>query len=422
MKKNTLENLFVIFGFLFFSGGLQVFNLPSLFISVFRYLTPLICIGLITQKLGTFISLFKRDVFLSSVIVLSLFSFLWSDVPSNTIFLIRGQLLPMTCFGLYLATYFDTDKLLRKITYACLVGILLSWFVVVAMPSVGITQGGKFAGSWLGIYGPQKNTASAYMVVTALMLLISSFQRDQQKYFGISYHVILRISGVSALIFILLTASGTGLAITVVISLTLFLYPNFRWKGKISVLVCQMIVMMYLFISVSWESIVIAMGKDPTLTGRTTFWEIATDAVQAHKPILGFGRGGFWISSHIVLIANRMGGYIPPHAHNGFVEVFLDLGNLGYYLLLASFAITWYRVLKQAYQTRKAADFMPLSFMVFYTINNITESYTLYLTNIFWPLYIAISLNANRSELRKCLEKRSERRESELRIKASLSS
>jgi len=71
------------------------------------------------------------------------------------------------------------------------------------------------------------------------------------------------------------------------------------------------------------------LGRDPTLTGRTDIWAVLLQSVQKH-PMLGYGYSAFWMGtageSGLVYMAIHWSfGY----AHNGFLEVLLQLGILG---------------------------------------------------------------------------------------------
>jgi exopolysaccharide production protein ExoQ len=409
---NYAENFFIVLGFLFLSGtlgNLRIF--PSVIISLTRYYIAFGSVFIISTRFKLLAYKSKRNPYLLAVITLGLTSFIWSDSPGHTLFLIRGQLFPMTAFGLYLATSFDVKTLLKKLSYAATVSLLLNFFAVIAMPSVGI-ESGKFAGAWKGTF-IQKNTASSYMVLTALTLLLSSFRSSYKKLLGIYKHIWLRWLGLSALGFIFLTTSGTGLVLSILIAFALFSYFKFRWQGKITLLFIDIAILLIgssaIILISNWSEILTNAGKDPTLTGRTVFWSIAIQAIWRDKPLLGFGRGEFWNpnGSYVSEIRRAFGAniysdaYLPAHAHNGFIELGLDIGFIGLGLFFVSLLITWIRSFQQGYNTNELENLFPLGFMIFFIINNITESYTAYLSNIFWPLYIALALNAGRWNLKR---------------------
>lgn len=365
---------------------------------------------LIAVRHRLFLAKARRDPFLLAVILLVLISYNWADVPSESFQKVKSEFLPMVSFGLYLGTSFNIKNLFKKIGIAVTVGLLLSWLTAVGMPSIGKAQG-KFAGAWIGVYG-NKNASSSYMVLTALNLTLLSFQASCQKFLGIYENRWFLYLGLSATLFTFLTTSGTGVVLSAVIIFFIFLYSRFRWQGKVTVLLLDLTTLIVgsatIFLIANWDAILTGAGKDPTLTGRTVFWNIGIQSVVADRLWFGFGRGGFWNSSgpYVADISQAFGasiwggGYIPAHGHNGFIELLLDIGLIGITLFAISFLMAWYKSLKQGYATKQPENFFPLGFMILFTINNFTESYTSHLSHIFWPLYIAIALNVGYPSLR----------------------
>ncbi|HTZ69930.1 MAG TPA: O-antigen ligase family protein, partial [Acetobacteraceae bacterium] len=71
------------------------------------------------------------------------------------------------------------------------------------------------------------------------------------------------------------------------------------------------------------------LGKDPTLTGRAELWAYVDQAI-ALKPILGWGLLAFWSDTNPVAgnISTALGWDV-PQAHNGLLEMLLDVGVVG---------------------------------------------------------------------------------------------
>lgn len=75
------------------------------------------------------------------------------------------------------------------------------------------------------------------------------------------------------------------------------------------------------------------LGRNPTLTGRTEIW---TAVLSFHtNPLIGTGFDSFWQSSRIQEVASRIGYTGITEAHNGFLEVYLNLGLIGVALLVS---------------------------------------------------------------------------------------
>jgi exopolysaccharide production protein ExoQ len=85
-----------------------------------------------------------------------------------------------------------------------------------------------------------------------------------------------------------------------------------------------------------------AVGKDPTLSDRTIIWNILLN-MQAH-PILGTGYDSFWVGPRVWQFAEQFA--LLNEAHNGYLEVYLNLGIIGV-VLLGAFLAAGYRKICQ---------------------------------------------------------------------------
>jgi O-antigen ligase len=75
--------------------------------------------------------------------------------------------------------------------------------------------------------------------------------------------------------------------------------------------------------------LVLALGRDPTLTTRTDIWPLLVQ-YQAN-PLLGAGFNTFWAGHRLVQLQDTVGGII--QAHNGYLETYLSGGVIGIGLL-----------------------------------------------------------------------------------------
>nr|WP_238392964.1 O-antigen ligase family protein [Myxacorys almedinensis] len=201
---------------------------------------------------------------------------------------------------------------------------------------------------------------------------------------------------------ILLTTSKTSLVLLFVMLGILMFYQRFRWQGKFSVILLNLGVLavgcVVTLLSSTWVDIVKGLGRDPTLSGRTYIWQV----VNIHfweRPWFGFGRSAFWSAeSRFPRTAALFFGdrYVPPHAHNGFMDTALDIGLIGLGLFLISFIAAYVCALRRAYAAEHSEELFPLAFLTFLALNNMTESYLLRLCNVYLVLFIAMTLTLRR--------------------------
>lgn len=70
-----------------------------------------------------------------------------------------------------------------------------------------------------------------------------------------------------------------------------------------------------------------SLGKDPTLTGRKEIWDLVLG--MHTNPLIGTGFETFWLGSRLEFMRRALVNQIINEAHNGYVEVYLNLGWAG---------------------------------------------------------------------------------------------
>ncbi len=72
-----------------------------------------------------------------------------------------------------------------------------------------------------------------------------------------------------------------------------------------------------------------------TLTGRTELWAEMFKYI-AERPFIGYGYDSFWTPAHTAYVALAL-GWVVPHAHNGYIEMALELGYAGVAIFVWAF-------------------------------------------------------------------------------------
>jgi O-antigen ligase len=129
-----------------------------------------------------------------------------------------------------------------------------------------------------------------------------------------------------------------------------------------------------------------AMGRDTTLTGRTQLWE---DVLRLTvDPWFGAGFESFWLGERAKLLWAQHWWH-PNQAHNGYLEVFLDLGWLGVALL--GLLIVWgYRNVVASLRRDAELGRLRLTYFVVAVLYNLTEA----AFKVMHPVWIAFLLAA----------------------------
>lgn len=196
---------------------------------------------------------------------------------------------------------------------------------------------------------------------------------------------------------ILLSTSKTSLVLLLTILVLLHLYKALRWNFSWMLPFFIAVVLVggcvaTLFIS-NFETIVGALGRDATLTGRTDIWQVVLEKI-GERPWLGYGYSGFWIGKEggAAEVWART-NWEAPHSHNGFLDLCLDLGILGVLAFMVSFLTGYSRALTRVRLTKTEEGIWPLIYLSFMLLYNLSESGILKQNDIFWVLYVAVNIS-----------------------------
>lgn len=116
-----------------------------------------------------------------------------------------------------------------------------------------------------------------------------------------------------------------------------------------------------------------SLGRDETLTGRTDFWKelIAFGT----NPLIGTGYESFWLGERVAYFWDRY-WWRPNQAHNGYLELYLNLGLAGLtlFILLVAFS---FRNIKRNIELFHNYDYqiLRITFIVVALLINVTEAY-----------------------------------------------
>lgn len=395
-----LEKCFVILCLTFFCGVFAENALgdviPKAVVTVIRFSTWGISTALVCIFWKDTIFILLRNKLLFLLTFLSLISFIWSAAPEFTLSNLKDVMM-MTCFGIYFASRFTLKEQVEQIALTLLIGALLSTIFAFSIPSLGI-HGADHPGAWRGVYG-YKNTLGSMMILSLLaFFLLPKDNSKLYKWSGFTFSLVLMI----------LSTSKTSLILFFLLISIIEFYKNFRWKGKVSILFIDILILVSGCFSVLifsyWVELLTSLGKDPTLTGRTPMWGFAISKLM-ERPLFGYGREAFWApNSPFAIEAGRTvttGGWIVPHAHNGFLDIALDVGLIGLIIFLITFVITFSRSLKQAYTAQYPEEMWSLAFLCFLVMNNMTESFLLRGANLYWVLYISTAFTLSQKAFSK---------------------
>jgi len=117
------------------------------------------------------------------------------------------------------------------------------------------------------------------------------------------------------------------------------------------------------------SSLVGTLGRDTTFTGRTAIWQAALGMVS--NPLLGAGYESFWLGQRLERVENLIGQGV-NQAHNGYIEIYLNLGWVGL-VLLAILLVTGYRRIVTEVLWQMQTGSLRLAFFIVAVAYNFSE-------------------------------------------------
>lgn len=400
------QTAFAVLGILFYSASINITLISEVigisesilgtFYSLIRYFLWFGSTLFLCLRWSITWSIIKRSKLVWIIFGLSMISFTWSHDPGSTIESIR-ELLQMTSFGLYFASRFKLRDQLCLIAFTLGFMGLVSALLAVGMPSLGTDQE-KFIGAWTGVYNGKNDLGKrASLSILLFSLLITDKQLNAKPVLYLLTWGGLCLASTLAIF----STSQSSLSVSIISILFLVVYRLYQRQGNKRRLYLEVFTLLFIIIvagiASSWETILASMGRDITLTGRTEIWGTALSELYNRSPLLGFGRGTFWApGSSLARIAGAAVGrqYIPPHAHNGYIDLALEIGYFGLFCFLASFIATCKHAITRSFVSKTPKDLWPLAFLIWLAIYNFSESMLMNKENLYWPLYVAVALCA----------------------------
>jgi exopolysaccharide production protein ExoQ len=362
----------------------------TLFAQAIWLVVYLITFALIAPRWRLILRLFVRNKLLLLLVVLALASVLWSAAPEVT--LRRSiALLGTTLFGFYLSARYTVGTQVRLLAWALGIAAVLSLLLALALPTYGISDDPFTPGDWRGVFDHKNNLGSS-MVLGAMVFLLLATSSHKLRWLA-------WVCFILSLALLLLSNSVTALVVFLTLLVLLPLFRALRWRYTLAVpflIFAVVLVGAVAVYSVSNTEIVLnTLGRDATLTGRTQLWDVVLDMIR-EQPWLGYGYSAFWLglegpSARLWLAT----GQEYSHAHNSFLDLWLQLGLLGVAVFSLGFVLAFSRAVIWTRQTRSTEGLWPIIFLTFVPLYSLTESAILEQNSALWIIYVATVLSTS---------------------------
>lgn len=322
----------------------------------------------------------------------------WSASAPLTQMWVVG-LIGTTALGLLLCT-FSLDEQVGLLAAVLGVAALASVVAVLVAPGVG-NMGSDSPGALKGVFS-HKNLLGRNMVLAASALFLMA--RESKA--GLLHS----LTGPAALLSVALVIGSRSVSAMILLAVSANVVGVLFWERQAwlsrrppkIILVSLPILAVVVLLSVAAitpRDLLALVGKDPTITGRSQVWTAVLEAVRLH-PWLGYGYAAFWRGAEIQDPLIRAIPWHPEHAHNGFLDLALDLGLLGVASFVLPFGVFLWRAASVALKPGPPTRVWPLLLLVTILLGNLVESSLLRANRLDWALYVATAVSVSKTPRR----------------------
>jgi O-antigen ligase len=259
--------------------------------------------------------------------VLAFASSLWSQVPITTAHAACWLCLSVSTV-FYINSRFSDEQKMQLIMATGIFAAVLSIGVVLLFPAKGLDH--LHQDAWQGVFTSKNHMGR--MFVFLLTPALHSRARLDFRIFYFSFIALLigfsqsRSAWIAAILYLLLA----GL-------LRISSRFTSRSLAYTSLILTSVLATAGWILASNIEAILRMFDRDPSLSGRTTIWNILLLSALKH-PLVGFGYQAFWAGTASEGMNAFVGVYGAMHfmasyAHSGYLSVLLETGILGLALL-----------------------------------------------------------------------------------------
>lgn len=292
-------------------------------------------------------SLIKSEIFLSIFVLICLISAIWSDY--HLLSIKRSfQLLVVFLVIVEALVNIDSSILLKQLKIVVSAYLFFNLYAGRFVPAATdpIFQ------TWRGIE-IQKN----HLAQTSIYCLLSAV-----VFFSFDKKLVQRLYDV-LLIFVSVFLIYKAHSSTAILVLAMIMFVGFIFQiesifskfgfGRSLMTLIFLFLLGFILIFLIFSSEIFALipgyfGKDMTLSGRSDIWKFVWNDIEK-RMIFGYGFATYWImgSSRLEIFADLFEGFQVNQAHNGFLEMMLQLGVFGtifFTILLVAYGYRMFKV------------------------------------------------------------------------------
>jgi exopolysaccharide production protein ExoQ len=350
----------------------------------------LLAIGILASRAFKWSSFFANNQALSAFVFFGFVSVFWSDYPFVTF---KHWFRDLGNYLVILVALSDPrplDAITMVVRRVCYLLIPLSIVLVKYFPQMG-----KQYEEWSGAVmytgaATSKNMLGVMCLVGGIFFLWDLLGRwPGRRQRGVKQIIAVDVVFLAMSVWLLIIANSATSRVCLLLGWLVIVAARSKMFRRHPALLKRLVpafivlsVIFYFAFNINAQ-LVAAVGRDATFTGRTDIWKAV---LSVHTNFLvGAGYESFWLGPRVTQVWNQTGAGI-NEAHNGYLEIYLNLGLAGLFLLIA-FLIASYRSICRALQSPQSLGSFSLAIWTILLFYNITES--AFKGQLMWVLFLS---------------------------------
>jgi exopolysaccharide production protein ExoQ len=336
---------------------------------------------------------FVRNLPLIAFIAFGLLSVVWSDFPFISLKRWFRDLGSYLVILVVLTDRAPLEAIRTVVRRLCYLLIPLSVLLFKYFPSLG-----RQYDTWSGAVLPlgattSKNMLGALCLVSALFFSWDTITRWPDRRKPQSRRVILvNIAFLGMTLWLLKLSNSMTSRVCLVIGCLVLVATQIqmfkRHPGFLKVVIPS-VFLLYLILAFGFGlngELASQLGRDPTLTDRTLIWKTVLST--GTNPIVGTGYESFWLGPRLMYVWRYVKGI--SEAHNGYIDVYLNLGAIGVVLLVGVLLSSIKAIYKRLSSSAAFASF-GLAVWTAILFYNMTEA--AFKSGLLWMLLMLSAIN-----------------------------
>lgn len=377
-----------------FVKGFHITALPWIEIGLWFVLAALAFRSLRSVKaVAEFISLWKRNWYLVAFILVALVSTSWSIAPAVTAYRSLTVLFS-SLLGAYLGYRYSLAGLVEILHRFGAVLLVICFAFAVALPDVGTMIWPPYDGAWRGIFWHRNHLGSMTALFSVVFLLSALEKADRRLWQRFALDAVLCLLSLTIVFF---SHSAAGLIVFLVLIFSASLaYVWVKLQARLRPIhyysALGLGAVAAFVILTNLDFVFGLFNRNATLTGRVPMWIYLLREVIGRNPWIGYGFGAIWSFDSFRIGTQQLFGWGYPIviADNGFLDILLHVGLLGFIPFLGVLILAFIRSFQLALRERAIYGFLPLLIMLFAVFANVTFSLFLETESFVWLIIIAM--------------------------------